>query len=225
MKTITQERSIEIHEFNDVVYIKFNGFPKKDFECLRKKEFKKIPKKTLIERLESGDFDYEKRLHWYTDEYLEHYREGDWDWYPANDSPISLDPLPFLQNGEFENLYMGYAGLDGYIYHLDGRPVLRKIECEFWATYYVDNLPQLAEYLKAHKKWSGVEFVDQTCSLNVDITGLQYLVGYYMPTQADITKWIKRSKRKYGWQAEVGGSYGLIHDMKYIAKYHNELSN
>jgi len=216
-QVIKKEQYVEITEFDDIVYIKFVNFSNKDWECLRKVDFDKISKKTLIEDLETGGFDYDNKLYLYKPEYIEnHYLEGDWN---GGDTDLAYkydDPFEALQKGDRQYLFMGHPSNDGWIYHLDGSPVIRKIQCEFWEDYYGKNLSKLQKELEKRKKWSDIELHRNEYWRSV---GEHTLYAKYLPTKAEMKRWRQEDSYSH-WSCNVGDSYGLIHDQSYIKKFY-----
>lgn len=157
---------------------------------------------------------WDKCLHFWSDKYLAHYREGDWEHFD-DDNEVE-DPVKKWLEKDFRNLYRGNPSNDGFLYHLDGKPLVRKIKCEFWASYY-KNLDALKTDLEKHEKWSNLEWETPHWS-NRSICGPCTLNASYLPTQAELNKWFARKDVSYGAEG-LGNSFGVLHNFKYIAKY------
>ncbi len=139
-------------------------------------------------------------------QYMRNYLNGNWNWVDG----MYLSPKRYLTRGDFSNFYMGYAGNNGYIRHLDGKVVSRKIDCEFWASSY--DTVKLAIGLEACPQFSDIVFNDDVCWANVEIVGRHYLHAKYEPAEGELDKLAKRKGREYPF-TDIGGSHGHIHDV------------
>lgn len=156
----------------------------------------------------------EVRIFRYAERYLRHYFEGRWD--PGYDFSWTLDPKRYISRGDFHNLYMGMPGDDGYLRHLDGTILSRKVDCEFWELSY--HTTDLAASLKKHRKWSDIRFEDNTCTPNWSIVGRHYLRAKYVPDLDELQELATRPNQRYPL-TDIGGSYGVIHDRAEVRKH------
>jgi len=164
MKTLSKVVSLTIEEFGD---LRLMTLPNKRQFVLHKKD---MPKK--LDDLWNFK-DWSRTCLFMSDEYMANYFEGQWD------SRSEIDIRQAIIDGKtpYRN------GLDeGLLYHLDGQPVVRKVHCDFWSTYYPD-IHGLKTVLEKHGQWHNIEIVRQTLGLNVSITGREYLKAKYLPTQ------------------------------------------
>jgi hypothetical protein len=199
---ISREQTLGIEEFGNYVYI---NRPDSSF-ILHKRD---MPKD--LNTLWSYK-NWDKIFRFWTDKYLKNYKEGDWgEWDDSN-----IDELQWLKNNKIENLYRGSPGTDSFLWHANNTPLLRKIQCEFWQSYY-PKLTALEDVLKAHKKWSNLELIN-TPYYNTEICGSNTLHACYLPTQKELNKWVTRNVQYP--TTGFGHSYGLIHDFPYIKKYY-----
>jgi hypothetical protein len=203
MEIIKREQQIVIDECGDLRLI---SGPERTF-ILSKED---MPKR-------KGDLweykKWEKMLRFYSDKYLATYHEGNWSEFGDD---YELDMAQKWLEKDFRNLYRGSPGNDGFLYNVDGSPLLRKIKCEFWGSYYT-NLDKLKEELEKNEKWSNFEWGRSHWS-NRDICGSMTLNAAYLPTQDELNKWFARKDVSYGAQG-LGSSFGVLHDFKYIKKY------
>lgn len=153
---------------------------------------------------------WQKMLWFLSEEYLAAYYEGNWsasdDKTIASREALKEGRVPY-RNGINEGLW----------YHIDGQPVVRKVLCEFWSTYYPD-VKGLKDVLEKHGQWHDIEVKQQKLGLNVSITGHHFLVAKYLPTQEEMTSWGKRKGVTYLMQ-NIGNSYGHLHDADYIKMF------
>lgn len=210
MKTITRTQRLTIDTSRPFTYVKG---PEREFVILTKD----VPEK------ESALWSfkkYDRCFHFWSDEYLANYHEGNWSDYPENEFKDKSMKEKWLAK-DFTNLYMGHAGDDGFIYKADGDPLVRNIKCEFWESYYPD-LRGLEKELRGRTEWSN--FDCQTVPhYSRDSCGSFNLHASYLPTQKELNKWFAR-KVKYP-TADLGHSYGVIHDFKYIKKYYKNTAS
>jgi hypothetical protein len=216
MKILRKESKVVLVEFGDLVYCKFINFRDDDsFLLLHKND---INEQDLLKEKCPNT---EKRYFEYTDTYLDHYKNHA-RWQYDYEKGYIKDPISSLEAGKLQNIFRSSTGQDGFIYHLNGNPVVRKLHLEFWESYYPD-LNQLKHDLEARKEWSDIKF-EKTPGYNVDIIGKRQLVARYNPTQDELSDWIlKRPHIKYP-TVDIEDSYGVIHGFSYIKKYYRQTS-
>lgn len=145
----------------------------------------------------------------YSEEYLNSYQEG--DWCPSKVDNMMINPLDILTgktNGYLftNNLY------DGFVRDVDSNIVPRKIDVEFWQSYY-SNLNKLEDILRMDDRFSDIK-LERTPGYNIEIRGAYSISAKYNGGQEEIIKWINTNKH-------FGGSYGEIHNMPFIRKFLN----
>lgn len=206
------------------------------FQAIKACEFKINKKLTLVYHkyinhdnfdfmiIRKEDLDYEDLHLWtyipseikvfeYTEKFLKWYKAG--AVYMFKGEAHKTNPLVSLKKGRLYNFYIGNQLCDGWLYNLDGTPLIRKIRCEFPQKNYKQD--ELFDELKHHRQWFGVKYEDLLYySRDDDMSNL--LVGFYLPTQKEINNWILNSKEKYPTVSleTVGGP---IHKLKYISKH------
>lgn len=204
---ITKTLTLETEEYGDFTFVKR---PDLSFILLTKD----VPKNSK----NLWNFNkWDNVFSFWSDKYLASYHEGNWGDYDENDADDKEERL--WAKRDFTNLYKGNPSEDGFLYNKDGTPLRRKIQCEFWRSYY-PALENLEKELKKRKKWSNIN-VERTPYYNVSICGIDTLNASYLPTQTELNKWFARKGVSYGAQ-DLGGSYGVLHNFKYIAKYRRE---
>lgn len=219
---LTLDCRINITEYDSLVLIEYigTGWPKDhiDYIIVRSDDYKKLirprKKNPKPEQLLPEKIPIEQRVYRYAERYLRHYFEGSWD--PGYDFDWTLSPQRYLQRGDYKNFYLGMAGNDGYLRHLDGTILSRKVNCEFWELSY--HTTDLAATLKAHEKWSNVEIEDNTCVPNWSIVGRHRLRAKYIPSEGELEKLANRPNQKYPL-TDVGGPHGVIHDRPEVKRH------
>ena len=200
---LTRQQELTIKEFGDYSLIKR---PDASF-ILHKKDMPSDLNK--LWQFKS----WRKIFRFWSDKYLASYFEGNW----GDFDDTKLNELELLKQGKIKNLYRGCPSNDGFLWKEDRMPLLRKIKCEFWESYYSD-LNALKTELQKHKQWSNF-IIEDVPYYNVDISGNKNLHASYLPDQNELNQWVTRKIANPTCGFE--GSYGLIHDFPYIKKYKN----
>jgi hypothetical protein len=201
--TVVKKIKTTFEKFDDFVYVHYekdiNGekcdafmISRKDFDAREKRHGRNY--KWLL------SYPMKMRYYAYTQEYLEHYYEGDWGLFHS--SFIENDPLPLLLAGDTSRFFHDNVVEDGYLKY-DGKRVRRAWTIDFHESRYCKMI-ELKEYLTKHPRVKKV------------ISARERLSAVYIPSIQEFNKLVGNKDTFTSWDVEESARKALRIPKKFI---------